>query len=416
MRKLLIVTNAFPPCPAPGSARAWRLYNYLPEFGYETYVVTGSRPDKTQPRVTWVPVPSRNFGERVLRKFVFPFDDDIQWTLPAIRAAGNLIAETPMDAVFSTVPYIQSHVIAYRLKKKFGLPWIADYRDPIVGNPFRRATGIPVMVDRFLDARFFASADLLVAVTDYGRKEWIQRRPEVEGKSTVIWNGYDPAEPIGPKPITSRPYRLVSHVGSLYRGRSPVVPLASALRLLRRGVLDPVRLRFRLMGEFDPEIRNRHRELFAQLTAIGCLDLRCEVPRPQALDAMMESDSLLLVDNNPADIGHTVPAKLFEYIRVGRPILALTVKDSPVERILAISGVRFVTLFPDMEEDAIDARMIEFLNLPTDPVSLSERFLVEFNGRNQARALAGLLDKMLGGPSSGSPVFDEKLVEQTEAV
>src|ERR1700693_1679146 len=81
MRKLLIVTNAFPPCPAPGSARAWRLYNYLPEFGYETYVVTGSRPDKTQPRVTWVPVPSRNFGERVLRKFVFPFDDDIQWTL-----------------------------------------------------------------------------------------------------------------------------------------------------------------------------------------------------------------------------------------------------------------------------------------------------------------------------------------------
>ena len=39
MRKLLIITHAFPPNPAPGSARAWRLYKYLQEFGYETRIL-----------------------------------------------------------------------------------------------------------------------------------------------------------------------------------------------------------------------------------------------------------------------------------------------------------------------------------------------------------------------------------------
>lgn len=416
MRKILIVTHAFPPNPAPGSARAWRLYKYLQEFGYETHVLTASPPDKPQPRVTWVPVPIRNFGGRVLRKFVFPVDEDIQWTLPAIRAAERLIAVTPMDAVLSTVPFIQDHVIAYRLKKKFGLPWVADYRDPIVGNPFRRATGIPGMADRLLNSQFFATADLLVAVTDYGRQAWIGRFPEVESKSAVIWNGFDPEETILPMPIPTRPYRLISHFGSFYGGRNPVIPLESALRLVRRGSLNPARFRFRLVGALEPEIRARHNELFQELTNLGCLELEPVVPRAQALHDMMESDSLLLADNNQAAIGHTVPAKLFEYIRVGRPILALTVQDSPVDRILAMSGVRFVTLSPEMDEPTIDARVIEFLNLSTDPCDLSEQFLVDFNGRNQARTLAGLVDKLLGvRPSAGSAV-DEELVNQAEAV
>jgi hypothetical protein len=130
----------------------------------------------------------------------------------------------------------------------------------------------------------------------------------------------------------------------------------------------------------------------------------------------MESDSLLLADNNYASIGHTVPAKLFEYIRVGRPVLALTVKDSPVERILGMSGVPFVTLSPGMDDQLIDARMIQFLSLPTGPVDLSEQFLSEFNGRNQARTLAGLLDRILDPLSIGSPVYDRNLIKHTTAV
>ena len=416
MRKLLIVAYAFPPHAAPGAARAWRFYKYLPEFGYETYVLTASCPDQPQPRVTYIRPPARNLGEKVLRRFFFPTDEDVLWTLPATRAARRMLIDTPMDAVLSTVPYIQDHTIAYRLKREFGLPWIADYRDPIVGNPFRRTTGIAGAVDRLLDARFFENADLLLSVTDYVRQAWIRRCPDVATKSAVIWNGYDPEEVIAPTPIPRRPYRVIAHFGSFYGGRAPGMALASVLRLVRRGVLDPARFRFRMVGVIGPEIVATNHDLFGQLTSLGCLEFVPPMPRPQALEAMMQSDSLLLVDNNSAAIGHTVPAKLFEYIRVGRPVLALTVNGSPVEQILAMSGVPFVTLTRELDESVVDAHMVEFLNLSTKPVGLSEQFLQEFNGRNQARTLAGLIDNLFNGCYAGISVHTGECGTETVEV
>ncbi len=395
MRKLLLIAYAFPPFPAPGSARAWRLYKYLPEFGYETHVITASLPDVPKPRVTYVPPPSRSLTEMVLRKYAFPADEDVLWTPRALHAAENLVTQEKFDAVLSTFPYLNVHMAAYQLKKQFGLPWIADYRDPLVGNPFRTASGLPGLIDRYLDRRFFRAADLLIAVSDCVKDEWTKRSPKVKNKTAVIWNGFDPEEQIGPKSAQSNGYRVVSHIGNFYEGRNPVMPLASILRLVRNGRLNPSCFRFRFIGNLDPSIWAKHGELLGQLTNMGCLQWLATMPRGHALNAMMQSDELMLVDNNNSGIGYTVPAKLFEYIRVGRPILSLTVNGSPVQRILALSGVPFVTLSPDLNEETIDDRMIEFLNLPTEAVNVSDKFMTEFNGRNQARSLAGLIDELM---------------------
>ena len=403
MRRLLIVTHCFPPDPAPGSARVSRLYKYLPEFGYETYVITAGTSDGPRPRVTWVPIPSKNFGERLKRKFLFPADEDASWVQPAFDAATRLLDETPMDAVLSTFPYIHQHTIGQRLKRRFALPWIADYRDPIIGNPFRTTKGLPGMVDRFFDARFFADADLLIAVTDCVQREWIQRHPEIAAKSAVVWNGFDPEERIAPRPIPWRSQRVIAHFGGFYDGRNPAVPLESTLRLIQRREVDPGSFRFRLVGSLAPDIHSRLDGLYRELISTGCLELVPPVSRSEALDEMMESDSLFLADNNDASIGHTVPAKLFEYIRVGRPILALTAGGSPVERILKMSGVRYVTLQSAMEETVVDSRMVEFLNFSTEPVTVSREFLTKFNGRNQARSMAGLIDNLLATRSRRAP-------------
>src|ERR1039458_7406877 len=102
-RKVLIIACTFPPFPAPGSARAWRFYKYLPDFGYETHVLTASRPDEPLPRVTFVAPPPTSFSELVLRKFFFPSDDDVRWVLPAMAAAKRLLAEKAKDALLFTI-------------------------------------------------------------------------------------------------------------------------------------------------------------------------------------------------------------------------------------------------------------------------------------------------------------------------
>jgi glycosyltransferase involved in cell wall biosynthesis len=415
-RRLLLLAFAFPPNPAPGSARAWRFYKYLPAFGYETHVITASAPDIARPRVKWVAPPPKHFNEKVLRKFFFPFDEDVSWTLPALSEARHLHAKTPFDVVLSTVPYIHDHIVALALKKEYGMPWIADYRDPIVGNPFRVHIGLSSGVDRFLDARFFHNADLLVAVTDRVRKEWLERFPEVESKSKVIWNGYDPEEVVAPKPLPERNFRLVAHYGNIYGSRTPAPAFRAAWRLIERGRLDPKSFRFRLIGSLDPGILANNSELFEHLVVAGCLELRPPVPRPQALDQMMHSDSFLLADNNGAGMGHTVPAKIFEYIRVGRPVLALTADHSAVEHILAMSGIRYVCMNEQMNAEECDARLLEFLRLPTTPVALTERFLTEFNGRDQARRLAEHIDDIIDRRyTHGRSVAEEDMNQLVES-
>jgi glycosyltransferase involved in cell wall biosynthesis len=342
--------------------------------------------------------PPHGFTEKVLRRFFFPLDEDVSWTQPALRTAEQLIADTHVDVVLSTVPCVNDHLIALALKKEFGIPWVADYRDPLAFNPLRHATAVSGMVDRLLDARFFANADLLIAVTDQVRREWVERCPEVAAKSAVLWNGYDPEERIAPEPLPARPFRLVAHVGNFYVSRTPAPVLEACLRLIERGRLDPSTIRFRFVGSIDPRIIASNNDLFEHLIAMGCLELFPPVPHPQALEQLMQADSLLLVDSDRAAVGFTVPAKLYEYIRVRRPVLALTVKGSPVEQVLGISGIRFLTMSEQMGASENEDRLMEFLRLPTEPVSLSSRFLDEFNGRNQARTLAGLLDRMLGGP------------------
>jgi hypothetical protein len=119
------------------------------------------------------------------------------------------------------------------------------------------------------------------------------------------------------------------------------------------------------------------------------------VPRSEALRFMGESDSLLLLDNHEDQDGYAVPSKLYEYIRVGRPILALTRRDSPVDRILRQSGVPYCSIYTDDAEPEIDAKLIRFIELPSSATPPNDWFMSNFDGRRQTGALAALLNSLV---------------------
>jgi len=79
-----------------------------------------------------------------------------------------------------------------------------------------------------------------------------------------------------------------------------------------------------------------------------------------------------------------------------------------------MSGIRFCTLSKQMTPDDFDSRVRDFLQLPADPVLLSPQFLREFNGREQARKLAGLIDRMLDARAGVRPPAEEPERELVE--
>jgi hypothetical protein len=389
--RVLIVAYAFHPEHIVGALRPTRFAKSLAGLGYDVTVLTGSvQPAGAPDHVHYIPQ-RRTFTEKVLRKFFVPGEEAMSWVRPAFCAAAKLHAAAPFSVVFSTYPPTAAHMVALRLNRKFGLPWIADFRDPLRGNSARLGHAYP-HIDRILEPMIFRRSGALVANTDAVAEFWMRRYPQWAHKVTPIWNGFDPEEAIGPAPIPHRPYRVLGHFGEIAAFRHPGALLDSVARLIAAGRLDPAGLRIRFAGDTNSP---GNPETYAALVARGVVET-LPLPRFDKAAAMMaETDSLLVIDFTTGAPGLQVPSKLYTYLRIGRPILAITSPNSPVERILERSGVPHACIYPSSPAEEIDCRVLDFLSLPSDPVRASDWFWENFDCTAQARVLEGLLDRLI---------------------
>jgi glycosyltransferase involved in cell wall biosynthesis len=400
-KTVVILAFFFPPDNSAGAARPFRFFKYLPRFGYETRVVTVAPQDRVRSReaVRYVPHPRDRgplprLAERVLRKFVAPDDDGIAWFPYAAAAARRWVEHDGASVVLSTSPAISTHLAAMRLKRRYGVKWIADFRDPIVGSPFRTGSR---RFDAFLEPRIFQQADAVIANTDALEQTWLDRYPQHRRKISVLWNGFDPEEAIAAMAIPERNHRVLTHTGDIYGPRHPGQLFAAMTRLLDRGALEPGTLKIRLVGQFVPDWLPEHAAAMQALVKSGQVDCSGEVvPRAQAIEALAESDYLLLLDVSGPQAGIQVPSKTFEYLQIGRPVLTFTTRNSALARILERSGVPGVCIYDTDGAGTVDERMMEFLRLPRNPVRASDWFWEQFDGVNQARQLAAWIDELTG--------------------
>jgi len=295
----------------------------------------------------------------------------------------------PFDYVISSYPPVATHLTALILKRRHPkLIWVADFRDPLSGNP--GATDKRTFFwDKHIERVIFTHADCTIATTDALANLWRDRYPKSKSKVTHIWNGFDPADEIEPLPIPSRDQKITAHVGEIYNGRHPRLLLSGLKHLLETRAIDTSRVKFWFFGDLDPRL---DLSMFSGLIEQGVLSLFPQAKSSaEARRLMAEANSLLLVDWTDNSGGYQVPAKLYLYIRIGRPILAITKIDSPVERILAKSDVPYVCLYPGDSPEQCATKLQEFLQLSSTPVQPSDWFLHEFDAHGQAKRLAGIL-------------------------
>ena len=407
-KPILIVSYHIPPENVPASLRPFWFFKHLPEFGWRPWVLASSLTHWWQGAETaegdpWViRTPATGTHKRLLSfahrieplasKYLLPGEYGQVWLPYALAAARKAMRERRFQAVFSTSPPSASHVVALRLKQRYGIRWVADFQDPLVGNPFRSKHPVRDRYDRALESRVIRHADFIVANTDTAAEAWRERYPEHRGRITHIWNGFDAEEKIGPTPLPPRRYRVLAHVGTVYGARHPGLLLASFGRLIESGALDPAAVKIQLVGPLDfqsfPDAA-----LVRKFMERGWLECTVAyVPREEAIRVTAEADYLLLLDLNEKGAALQVPSKLYDYLRVGRPILAFTPENSPVAGILARGGVPHVCISPNAGREQLDRAVLEFLSLPTEPVEASAWFWQEFEARALTRSLARLLD------------------------
>jgi len=263
VKRLLVIANLFHAAP-----RISGLAACLPEFGWEATIVTPplgedeterlGLPDEFCQRARLAPAPYRGdvywywrrlfqrlglqAGEsvteqlnrslnltgsrtlvhrlRVLYESVVAFPDaELGWHTPALRAASGLLTSQPYDAMLSSSPYPTSHVVAARLKQRFGLKWVADFRDPWTQNHSYPYGFLRKRLDGWLERRVLAQADAVTAAAPaYAEKQRrFLRRPV-----SVITNGFDPEALEGPPAALTHQF-TITYTGSIYIGQEDPV-------------------------------------------------------------------------------------------------------------------------------------------------------------------------------------------------
>ncbi|MBV8842299.1 MAG: hypothetical protein JO307_05760 [Bryobacterales bacterium] len=405
MSKVLIVSYYFPPFNGPGAQHPDFFFRFLREEGFETTAVTSAvyynpnaAPPELVPRGPGVSYLPERGWVRALCPRLYKTEMQIQvrrgrwqpgflWAkLFAVGAAERLLARGGSNVMISVSPPVSSHWAALKLKKRFPkLFWIADFQDPFVGNPFDAKS---TDRERRFERELFSLADVLSANTDTAMAMWRERYPEFAGKMIVTWGGYDPEEEVRALPLgSSAP--VLSHVGVIFGARVPAALLASIARLSESRRLKRGDLVAEFVGDLD---FGALAGLAQKLAAEGWVRMRpIYVPRAEALRVAGQAHYSLLLDITPGDANLQAPAKLFDQIRIGRPVLAFTAENSPAGRILERSGIAHVRLRPDDLPERVDAGVLELLRMSSEPQQASEWFRETFDARRQAAVLGGVI-------------------------
>ena len=262
-------------------------------------------------------------------------DDQIGWLVPGVARGLRILKREPIDAIVTSGPPHSGHLIGLWLKRLTGGRWIAELRDPWVGNPGKPRSFRTALSER-LEARMeravVRAADAVVLLTDRSRDTFVRRYPaEPSGKFVTITNGFDAEDFERLGPIAREPIFTIAHVGTLYFQRSPRAFLDAVSSLIQDGRIPASSIRLVFAGD----AADGHLPEAPGPDLAGVLTAKGRVSHREALAWMCRADLLCLFAQGQPE---QIPAKAFEYLAAGPPILAVTGEGATGDLVLKSGG------------------------------------------------------------------------------
>ena len=267
-------------------------------------------------------------------------DDRLGWFLPAVVAGVRNAGRHRPGVIYGSGPKWTSHVVAATLSALLDLPLVADFRDPWCGSAWRRLpSAAHRRVDELLERFVIRKACRITCAWDGIRRHLVGRYPGRAGDIVTILNGFDREQIDSAGCVHLDGSRCVLlHAGMFYGPRSPD-PLLKGLRLLKeRSPRQARRLVVLLLG---PQTYQGQplRDLVDRHGLNGLVRLMPPTSHQRAMAFLNGADVAVLFGQSGDDALASIPAKTYEYIGAGKPILAIGVGQEAAGLIQA-SGCR----------------------------------------------------------------------------
>jgi len=353
MKKVLILSYFFPPRPGMGSMRFYGISKYLPRFGWEPIIITAKLPSHHSHDVKVIE--TKYFDINKLFKSICGFDhkmgifdqlhgtqykkkgnwfiiinkliklsqdilnfpdEHIGWYTYALKAASDLILSDNINAIISTSYPVTAHLVANKLKSKYKIPWIADYRDLWSQNIYKNKLFLLKYIETILEYNTIQKADYLVTVdSDVDRLKSLHKDKNIYH----ITNGYDPDELSISPFFESNKFTITYTGGTLYYGkRDPSMLFQAINEMINDDIID--RLNIELLFYCPKEIWLINKIKEYNLNDI--VTLKGYIPRSDVLREQRRAHLLLLMQWNHPSERSAYSGKLFEYLAARRPIIA----------------------------------------------------------------------------------------------
>jgi len=330
------------PCaPADADYRLVRVASPMPSgLRFEMrHVTRRAIPNSSIRRLLQIPALLAILPGYAIESLLLNFECTSSWWMTASYAAIRLVRGGGIDAIYSTGGPHSAHLAAYFAARKTGLPWVAEFQDPIVG-PWIVRRKIEQRANRLLERLVIDRADALVYMTRIALDE-AEKRRSTRGRGHVIYPGAELGLFDGMQRSAERNRRMVlGHFGSLGGNRNAGCVLTALNELVARHPEAADGVSLMLVGDMD-------RAQQAMLDAYaypGMLDVRGKRSRADAVSAMLDCDLLLIIQNASSGSTVSIPSKAYEYLHAQVPILGLTYDNPELEEMLRHLGHMAVDL------------------------------------------------------------------------
>jgi glycosyltransferase involved in cell wall biosynthesis len=422
-QRVLIITYYWPPSGGAGVQRWLKFVKYLRSFGWEPVIYTPENPEfpsldeslaKDIPdgiEVVRTPIwEPYNFykkligagkGERInagflsekkrpglaekfsiwLRGNFFIPDARKFWIKPSVSFLVKYLEKHPVDAIVSTGPPHSMHMIAHGVKRKTGLPWLADFRDPWTNIDFYHELMLSAWADRkhhHQEMSVLTTADEVVVIS---RSMKIHPRDY-----TVITNGFDEEDVLSEGIEPDRKF-TISHIGTMVKTRNPEVLWQVLKTEVEENREFALNLEIKLVGSVDFSVS-------ASLEKAGLgkyINKVNYIPHDEVIKVQQQSQVLLLLINDTPNAKVILPGKFFEYMATRRPILCIGPASGDAAQVITETNSGYIVEKEDFAGMQKAIRQL-YANYKARSTKVSSKGIERFSRKQLTAEMAGRLN------------------------
>lgn len=432
MRKVLIVAYYFPPLGWSGVQRTLKFVKYLRNFGWEPIIVTVAKTkfsvldesllDEIPKDIEIIRIDDMKFKDITdnikctMRKYTDyslniisneslknEYEKEIENTFEKLRNlflipdgnsiwANNVINEIDkkidirnIDLVYTTSAPYSAHFVGHYLKTKYLLPWIADFRDEWTNNPYIYSdNNIKYNLEEHIERNILNYCDKVITISDVAQRNYINSFQIDKSKIEVITNGYD-EEDFRFDIINKKNNKFtVVYNGSFYLDIKPYTFIEAINNLIINNKIKIENIEIKFIGQIDSDIKSKtqSKDIYKLIKILDYL------PHHQSLKESCKSNLLLLITGKDEKVKSVYTGKIFEYLRLKSPILALTPRKSVVEKLLRETGCGINVQYDDIK--GIENSILKYYNDWKDNKKfiVNENEIVKYERKNLTKILA----------------------------